>query len=222
MTETNAPKNRRNRRIRFAPAALLGAAAASTVIALSMNGTLAGFVAQITNDTNNAAVGSLAMEETNADGSVICRSNSTDATTNAATCSTINKYGGSTTMVPGTAVATTVKIKNIGSVAASGFTLTPGACSQVNNGSVNGTATDLCSKMQLTLTKDGTTVAAGSGTLTSLNNKVVSLGTLAPNTTATFVFSIVLPTQNTAQAPTADNAYQGLQARQQLVWQFTS
>jgi hypothetical protein len=230
MADSTPAKHRRRvlPRRRFAPVALVAGVAASGAIALSMNGTLAGFVAQITNSTNTAGTGYIAMQEANAAGTTTCNSNGTGTsagiTSNVATCSTINKYGGSTTMVPGVAVATTITIKNTGTVAANTFTLAPGTCTQSNNGSSNnGSATDICSKMTVAVTQDGSAVSAASGTLAGIAGKTVTLtGPIAAGSSSTFVFTVTLPTQNTVGAPTADNAYQGLAVSQPLVWSFTS
>lgn len=197
---------------------------ASLALGLVTSGTLAGFTAQITNSANSAATGDLIMQESNSAGTVTCNSN--DATpvtntinTNAATCSTINKYGGSTTMVPGTPVNTTVTIKNTGTVPANTFTLTPGACSQSNNGTVNGSATDLCAKMNLTLTQTAagaTTTIINNVALSTINATVYSLATpVVPGQTISFTFSVTL-------LSSAGNTYQGLAASQPLVWQFVS
>ncbi|GAB2472992.1 hypothetical protein [Jatrophihabitans fulvus] len=235
MSDTQNPSRRHRAskakhgasRVRFAPLAIATGVAASAAIALSTSGALAGFVAQITNDTNTAATGSLSMQEqqiVNGTATTTCTSNggTGGVSNNVAVCSTINKYGGSTAMIPGTPVSTTVKITNTGTVAANTFTIAPGTCTQSNNGAANGNATDLCSKMTVALTQDGTAVAGASGTLTSIGGKTVTLAPVAAGASSTFVFTVTLPTQNTAQAPTADNAYQGLKASQPLVWQFSS
>ena len=66
------------------------------LVAFTFTPTFAGFVASIQNTINSASTGTLTMKETS--GTYTC--NSTDgagATTNSATCSTINKYGGTST-----------------------------------------------------------------------------------------------------------------------------
>jgi len=63
------------------------------LVAFTFTPTFAGFAASIQNTINSASTGTLTMKETS--GTYTC--NSTDgagATTNSATCSTINKYGG--------------------------------------------------------------------------------------------------------------------------------
>lgn len=222
MTDSNT--NRPARR-RFTPVALLAGVAASAAIALSMTGTLSAFTAAITNSTNTAASGTLVMQEKSSDGTVTCTS--TDATPvgntitlNASTCSTINKYGGSTTLVPGASSTTTVKITNIGTVPATGFTLTPTACAQSNNGTVNGAATDFCKKVNFVLKQ---TIGAGAQTTVVTGNTLFALGTtpitlgapINPGVTVSYDFTVTLDSS-------AGNTYQGLAAAQQFTWQFTS
>lgn len=197
---------------------------ASAALTLSMNSTLAAFTAQITNSVNTTATGNLVMQEVNSGGTVTC--NSTDAgttantiNTNASICSGINKYGGSTTLVPGATSTTVVTIKNTGTVPATTFTLAPGACTQSNNGTVNGSATDLCTQLSLTVSQTvgataPTTVATG--TLTGVAGKSYALTTpVAPGQLVTYSFAVTLPAAT-------GNTYQGLAASQPLVWQFTS
>ena len=207
-------------RRRFAPAALAAGVAASAAVALSMTGALGAFTAQITNSTNTAATGTLTMQETG--GSSTC--NSTDGSgnnvsTNTYSCTTINKYGGSTTMIPGTPVATTITIKNTGTVAANTFTLTPNACTPGTNGSVNGSATDICSTMTVGVSETvggATTTPVATKTLTAFNTAgAVTLPALAAGTVATFTFTVTLPLAS-------GNTYQGLSVSQPLVWQFSS
>lgn len=192
------------------------------VLALSMNSSLAAFTASITNSVNTAAAGTLIMEEKNSAGTVTCLS--TDGTgnnvaTNAATCATINKYGGSTTMVPGQTVSTTVTIRNAGTATATGFTLAPGTCTQ--SGNVTGSATDLCAKLGVVITQTvggtTTTISPASSTLTSLasGGALALAAPVAPNTTVTFTFAVTL-------AAASGNTYQGLAASQPLVWTFTA
>jgi hypothetical protein len=199
-------------------AGVLGAA----LLTASATGTLSGFVASIQNSTNTAATGTLVMQEQNAGATVTCLS--TDGgtvSTNTSTCSTINKFGGSTTLVPGGTSVTTVTIKNIGTATANTFTLAPTAvCAQSNNGTVNGSATNLCSTLTLAIS-GGTTVA--SQTLdafyaayrTGGTSGPISIGTVAPGATLSFTYTVTLPSS-------AANTYQGLQASMPLTWTFNS
>jgi hypothetical protein len=211
------PINRR--RIRFAPIAIITGVLAAVLLSLSLTGTLSGFTAQITNSHNTTATGALTMQEDNADASITCTS--TDggtASTNTATCATINKFGGSTTMVPGQTVTTPVTITNTGTVAANTFTLTPGAaCTQTNvAATVNGSATDLCSELSVVITNTTANTVVYTGTLAGLaGSSAFTLPTVAAGVATDFSFAVTL---NSA----ADNTYQGLQASLPLIWDFAS
>jgi hypothetical protein len=204
------------KRLRFTPLALTTVLLSAGLLSLSVTGTLSGFTAAITNSANSAATGTLIMQEQNAGATVTCTSvDGSSITTNSATCSTINKFGGTTTQVPGTAVTTTVTIKNIGTLNASTFTLTPGAtCTQSSIATPSGSATDLCAKMTLVAKQDGTTVYTG--TLAAFAGSAAkNLTTLAAGASSTFTFAVTLN-------PAATNAYQGLQASVPMTWTFNS
>jgi hypothetical protein len=207
-------------RRRFVPLIWLGSLGALGLLALGVGGTLSGFTASITNTGNTAASGTLLMEE-DGPGSVVCLSSPTGTVTtaNAGTCATINKFGGSTVMVPGTAVVTPITIKNDGTVPAKTFTLTPGTCTQSNNGTVNGTDTAFCSKLDVVITSGSTTIF--SGTAASLaSGGVISLpAALVPVPAGGSVpisFSVTLDAANST------NADQGLAASEPLTWAFGS
>jgi len=207
------------KRLRFAPVALIAGIFAAVLLSLSLTGTLSGFAASITNSSNTAASGTLVMQEQNANASVTCLStDGGSVSTNSATCSTINKFGGSTTMTPGVTVNTPITIKNTGTSAASTFTLTPGAtCTQSANGTQNGTATDLCSKMNLVITSGSTTVF--SGTLASFKGAAASAFSMpaAPAAGASVPFNFAVTLDNSA-----GNTYQGLAASVPMTWTFTA
>lgn len=207
------------KRIRFAPVALLAGIFAAVLLSLSLTGTLSGFAASITNSSNTAASGTLIMQEQNAGATVTCLStDGGSVSTNAATCSTINKFGGSSTMTPGNTVNTAISIKNTGTANAATFTLTPGAtCTQSANGTINGTATDLCAKMNLVITSGATTVF--NGTLASFKGAAASAITMpaapAAGASVPFNFAVTLD-------PSAGNTYQGLAASVPMTWTFTA
>ncbi len=214
---TNTPEIKRRRFTRASIATgLLGAA----LLSVSMTGTLSGFVASITNTTNTAGSGVIAMQETSTSGTPATCS-STDgggASANAASCTTINKFGGNLAMVPGQTSTTSITIKNTGTVAASSFTLTPGAnCVQSKNGTVNGSATDLCAKLNVVITS-GTAVVF-SGTAASLAGATASSFTMpaapAAGASVPFTFAVTL-------ASNAGNGYQGLAASLPLTWTFAA
>lgn len=217
----STPTDPTTRRRRFTPVTVITGVLAAFLIALSGNPTMAGFVASITNDTNTAGTGYLSMQEANGAGTVLC--NSTDGaggiSTNSATCSTINKYGGNMSMVPGQSVTTPVTIKNTGNVAANTFTLTPGACTQTTQGSVSGTATDLCAKLNIVIKSGTTTVWSGTAAALATGGAIdlAALG-LAPvpaGNTVPFTVAVTLDAS-------AGAAYQGLVASQPLTWTFGS
>lgn len=194
-------------------AAVVGLAASVLTAAALTTGALGAFTAQILNDTNTAGTGTLTMREES--GANTC--DSTDGTTidgNSATCTDINKYGGDLTMSPtGDPVQTTVVITNTGTIDADEFTLTAGACTQADNGTVNGSATDFCSVLLVTITRGGSQVY--SGTAAGLASQELTLTTLGAGETATFIFS-------TSIDDAAGNEYQGLRASQPLTWKFTA
>jgi len=207
---------------RFVLPAVIGGGAASLLLALSMSPTVAAFTASISNNTNTAGSGTLIMQETSGSGSSAATCTSTDGVggigTNSATCSTINEYGGSAALVPGASVSTDVTITNTGSVPAKTFTLGAGACTQGNNGLVNGGATDLCSKITVNIVSSGKTIY--NGTLAAFTTPVDVLNKLVTTsvdagTSVKFTFTVTLDTS-------ADNTYAGLQASQPLTWTFNS
>jgi hypothetical protein len=209
------------KRVRFAPLAIATGVAAAVLLSVSMSGTLSGFVASITNDTNTAASGSLVMQESQAGANgaptVTCLSTSaaTGVDANAATCSTINKFGGSTTMIPGQTVTSVVNIKNVGTSKASTFTLTPGAaCAQTKNGTVNGTATDFCAKLNVVITSGGVNVFTGTAA-TLAGSPAKTLAALNAGASSDFTFAVTLDNS-------AGNTYQGLGASLPLTWSFAS
>jgi hypothetical protein len=201
-------------RKKLVPIVLAGGLLAAGVLAASTTGTLGGFVATITNGTNTAASGVLTMHAASSDGTVTC--DSTDGggvSVNSATCSTLDEFGGSTTLTPGQSLTTNVAITNSGTVTAQSFALTAGDCAQSNNGALNGTATDMCG-MVLKIVSGGTTLY--NGTLAGFKaNGPVSLSALAPGTSKSFAFTVAIPSS-------ADNSYQGLKASLPLTWTFNS
>lgn len=216
MIDAASARERAPRR-RGALVALLAGGLASAVLAFGFTPTLAAFTASIQNTIDSAGAGALTMKETNSDGTVTC--NSTDGgnvSTNSATCATINKYGGNLTMVPGQTVTSTITISDTGSIAASSFALTPGTCTQSANGTVNGTATDLCAKMNLKVTSGSTVIYDGNlADFTTPVNVLSKLGTASVAAGASIPFSFAV----TLDA-TAGNTYAGLKATQPLTWTF--
>lgn len=201
-------------RRRFNPAIVLAGAAGSAALAMSMTGTLSAFTASITNSTNTSTAGSLILQEQSSDGKITCLS--TSGTDNAATCATINKYGGQTLVAGGTST-TTVNMTNTGTAAATSFTLTPGACVQSGTAPTGVTAaTDLCSKATVAVypSSSATGTPVYSGTLAGFTG-AKSLSPLAAGATQAYTFVIQMPASLT-------NGYQGQQVSQPLTWTLSS
>ena len=202
--------------------ALLAGIFAAVLLSLSLTGTLSGFAASITNSSNTAGSGTLIMQEQNAGATVTCLStDGRSVSTNSATCSTINKFGGSTTMTPGNTVNTAISIKNTGTAAASTFTLNPGAtCTQSTNGSARQRHRD----RPLRQDEPGhhvrpRTTAPSSGTLASFKGAAASAFTMpqARAAGASFPFNFAVTLDSSA-----GNTYQGLAASVPMTWTFTA
>jgi len=202
----------------FAVSVIAAGAISSALLAFSMTPTFSALAASIQNTVNTAGSGTLTMQEADSTGLVLC--NSTDGgsvSTNSATCATINNYGGNLNMVPGQTVTTTVTVKNTGTVPASAFSLAGGTCVQANNGSVNGTATDMCAKIQLLVKSGTTTIYTGTATgfaTANLNiNSLIASPSVAPGTSVPLSFAVTLDSA-------AGNTYQGLKVTQPMTLTF--
>jgi hypothetical protein len=214
MSETSSKKRKLS-----LPLVLAGGVS-SLVLALGMSPTFSAFSASIQNTVDTAGSGTLVMQETNAAGTVTCSSDAAGISTNSATCITIDKYGANLGMIPGQTVTTTINIKNTGSIAANAFSLTPTACGQSANGTSNGSAIDLCSKINVVITSglkpvySGTALAFGTTAPIDLLNKLSVSSIAAPSTTP-FTFAVTLDSS-------AGNTYQGLKVLQAMTWAFQS
>lgn len=215
----STPPRRSGGRIRVAPFAIGTGVLAAVLLSTSISGSLAAFTSSIANSTNTAGSGTLIMQEQNATASVTCLSTDGGSlSTNSATCATINKFGGSTTLVPGQTTTTTVTITNAGTAPAATFTLTPGTtCTQSTNGPANGTATDLCAQLNLVVTDTTTSQVVYTGNLSTLAGAAAIPITSPPAAGATHSFTFALTLNSTA-----GNSYQGLQASLPLTWTFAS
>jgi hypothetical protein len=193
----------------------------SLVLALSMTPTLGAFSASISGDANSAGTGTIVMQETDSSGTITCLS--TDGgglAVNAASCSAMNRYGGDMGMRPGDSVGIVTYIRNIGTIAASSFSLTPGVCVQSATGTLSGSATDFCSKIAVSITSDAATIFSGTaetlgaaGTIDVLSR--LGLARVEPGLQITF-------TVTTTMDPTVDNSYQGLKVSQPMTWTFSA
>ena len=233
-------KSAAGKRLRFAPLAIATGVLGAVLLSVSMSGTLSGFVASITNSTNTAATGALTMQEVNTGtGGATCNSTDTSVANNTFSCSTINKFGGSTTMIPsntagaanyvatGTGattnvVTTNITIKNTGSVTPSTFTLTPAACTQSVNAAASSTggASDYCAKLNVIITSGSTTVFSGTAAQLAVATATTTPAITMPAAPAA---TVAVPfTFKTFVDSTATNAYQGLSASEPLTWTFNS
>ena len=183
--------------------------ASAIVLSLSMTNTLSAFVAAITNTTDTAAVGTLSLVETGPDGTTKC----TGTSSTAASCSTINKYGGNTAMVPGTTTSTTtVTFTNPGTTAANSFVLTPGACKSTP--AASGTVGDLCTKLNVNITSGGKSLY--SGPASGLTGQIpVTIPGTASATQVAVTFAVTVDAS-------ADNTFQGTSASQPLTWTLST
>ena len=204
----------RNRLIVVAAGAI-----ASLLIGFTLTPTFAALVASIQNSTNTANTGTLTMKETS--GSASCNSFDSNST-NTATCSTINKYGGVTLVPGGAAKETNLSIQNTGSMQATSFTLTPGACTQsaVGGSSFSGSATDLCDKIKVKITSGASIIFDGSAKAFQTGgaiNVLAKLSKTGVNPSESIPIKVAVSLDSSA-GPT----YQGLQISQPMTWTFSA
>lgn len=191
---------------------------ASLMVAFTLTPAFAGIVASIQNSLNTAKTGTLTMEEKS--GSHTCNSfDGAGATTNVATCSTINKYGGGV-LIPGAApTETDLTIKNTGTIPATTFTLNPGSCSQSaapGASTFTGSANDLCSKVKVKIVSGSKVIY--DGTAAGFNSEINLLEKLTKaniNASETISFKVSVQLDSSANA-----SYQALQISQPMTWQF--
>ncbi len=208
MSDSTAPRRAKRR---FSTPVIVAGGLSSLLLSFSFTPTFSALTAAITNSDNTAGTGTLVMQETS--GAANC---TTDAS-GTATCSTINKYGGTGTLLaPGGAHQTVnVTIANVGSIDAATFTLDGLACSTADGtGSYHGTG-NLCDKLNIKITSGGATVFDGTGNQLDAH-AAFPLSAVAAGGSAAFTFDVSFP------AGTGDNAYQGRVMSQQLVWTFQS
>lgn len=196
----------RNRLIVVAAGAI-----ASLLIGFTLTPTFAALVASIQNSTNTANTGTLTMKETS--GSASCNSFDSNST-NTATCSTINKYGGVTLVPGGAAKETNLSIQNTGSMQATSFTLTPGACTQ---SAVGGSS---CDKIKVKITSGASVIFDGSAKAFQTGgaiNLLAKLSKTGVNPSESIPIKVAVSLDSSA-GPT----YQGLQISQPMTWTFSA
>jgi hypothetical protein len=111
-------------------------------------------------------------------------------------------------------------IKNVGNLAASSFSLTPGPCVQSSSGSSSGSPQDLCSRIAVSITSgarpiySGTAAALGSVGAIDLLARL-GLPKMLPGQQVPF-------TVTTTFDASLGNAYQGLDVSQPMTWTFSA
>lgn len=187
-------------------------ATAAVVLVLGISGTLSSWTrAIVTNDSNTVeAAQSLILQETGP-GSVVCTSTDGGGSGNSATCSTIDKYGGTAVPLgPGDHQSVTVTMANTGT-GSGGLKLTPGTCA-TSGGSPTASA-ELCDVATVTVvcTTPGTLDTTGSPVALSALAELTVATTLAPGESTDCTFDVALPASASPQVA-------GQVATQPLVW----
>lgn len=195
-----------------------GLAAASLASAMLVLALFPGIAAALTGglSTNEPTTTGrlLAIEESDATRSVICRSAVNEAS-EAATCSSINAFGDGSAIAPGSSRATTMVFTNAGSAPASSFVVDAGNCSQVRSAR-SGSATDLCDLFSVKLTAAGKTIFDGSATEFGNAGAIDILGKAGIGQLAGGKSIAVTLTLRLAEA--TDNRYQGLRIVAPISW----
>lgn len=220
---TKVRKDRARRRV--GSGALLWSASgfAAVLLFLSTNGTLSSWTAAVIGNNTNTVATAAAVILQEVGPSATCLSSS--GAGNSFTCSTINKYGGTTTpLSPGANQVTDVVFSNVGSSAASSFVLTTGSCTQnPTAGSGSPAAANVCTNGDLTVAiscSNGATYSAGSawsdlvyaaGAPGSISGTLTHTATIAASASFTCRFTVALG----AGASVLD---QGITASQPLTW----
>jgi hypothetical protein len=200
---------------------VINAGVSSLILALGMTPTFGAFTASISAGMNNASSGMIVMQETNSAGTITCLS--TDGgglLLDAASCSSINKFGGETGMRPGDGAVVVTNIKNVGTVAASSFALTAGPCVQSAAGPASGSATDFCSKFAVSITSGSSSIFSGTAATLGSAGGIDVLARLGlPKVQVGLQIPITVTTTMDASV---GNSYQGLTVSQPMTWTFTA
>src|ERR1700761_8881007 len=93
IMDGHAPPQHRRHRRRITPVFLVAGLVGATVLALATTGVLSGFTASITNSTNTISTGTLLMQESGQSQTCLSTSATSQISTNAGVCATINKFG---------------------------------------------------------------------------------------------------------------------------------
>ncbi|MDQ2837467.1 MAG: hypothetical protein M3Y42_15185 [Actinomycetota bacterium] len=220
------------RRRRFTPLIAFAGLLSTALLAAATTGVLSGFTASITNSANSISTGTLLMQETGQSQTCLSTTASTQIGGNAGVCATINKFGLANTLsVPGSSYTTSITVKNIGSIPAASFTLTPSTCTQTTPAAGTGSNTAFCADVLISIEDDTGTPScllggtAGSAcpatptaTLASWStalNLNATAGSVAPLASRIYKFTVQI-------SGAAGNTDQGLAASEPLVWAFGS
>lgn len=163
-----------------------------------------------------SAADQLTIEESDSTGTVVCRS-VVDAS-GAASCSSINAFGGASPVTPGGSRVTTLVFTNAGSSPARSFAVDAGTCSQARSGRVSGSATDLCDLFSVELTAAGTTIFRGSVAEFGRADAIDILSRAGVGPVAGGQSIAVTLTLRLSAA--ADNRHQGLRIVAPIAWTF--
>jgi len=213
-------------------AALLGVAVLGLTSAVTLGAV--GFNSTTTNPTNTYSPGTLLLQK--GLGTTTCMSSGTD-TINAATTDSacgINDFGATVAASPGIVTTAVIPVANVGTIAGSTLTITPGAkCAVAANASATSLSgsdtTGFCGEVDVTIQNNSTTtpscvypVETGACPALSSTYTLATLAGHAPlsgsgihyNGTGSYTVSLELN-------PSATNADQGLSASVPLTWQLS-
>lgn len=203
---------------RIAPLVWAGSLIATLLLTLGVNGTLSSWTSAVINNNTNTAATATAVILQETSGAVTCNSSDgTQTPVNSSTCTTINKYGGTTSpMIPGGSQVTVVTFKNVGGLNASKFTLASGTCSSTpTTGTLTpdnlcATATDFTIKIEC---PTGTTIYVP-GTPNAITNPLTISSGLAAGASVSCTITAAVP-------PGASVLAQGVTVTQPLTWTLT-
>ena len=218
MTDSSTPKRAKRR---VAIPAIIAGGLSSLLLAFSMTPTFSALTAAITNPGNTAGSGTLSMQESGPSASGTTVTCDSGLGTTAASCTTINKYGGNTStssgymaLYPGKSISTDITIKNTGTIDATSFTVKGGTCTPTaltpNGGA---TVTTVCGKFNVEILKGATSVWSGTAAAFA-SQPAITIAT--PPTAGTAVSLTIKVTLDTS----ADNSYQGFTIAQPITWTF--
>jgi hypothetical protein len=234
MVETPGDHPRKGRR--RAPLVWIGGAIAAGILILGVNGTLSSWTDAIINNTHNtvASESAVGLLETGTDQTASCDTATT--TTNSATCSTVNKYGGIGTgsgtdasgaqLAPGSHQTASATLTNNGTATGT-LTMTPAAdcAASAYPGTTNQDFVnyDICNELTVSVTCAGNSPDTSSlpATTAVVLNDSSYAGTaftidtaLAPGGSTTCTYTLALPS-------TAPSGFSSQVATQSIQFELT-